>query len=173
MTTYCAAALFSFLIAFFRQSSTEDSIVNVKYSREPLTGMEGQFLTMKCMVEYSEVQCEGLKAWWCLPGEQCRPFTSPDRYLIYINETKMVKHGFRQRDVFIQFKNLSRSDTALYQCIAVCRHPETSAMGRLLSLTVTENPNKKQENGQNQSDRCSMDMILLVVSFIVSWIPEM
>ncbi|XP_036418366.1 uncharacterized protein zgc:174945 [Colossoma macropomum] len=173
MTTYCSAALFLFLIAFFRRSSTEDSIVNVKYSREPVRGMEGQFLTMKCTVEYSEVQCEGLKAWWCLPGEQCRPLTTPDRYLIHINETKMEKPGFRQRDVFIQFKNLSHSDTALYQCTAVCRHPGTSAMGRLLNLTVTENPNKNHVNGQNRSDRCSVDMILLVVSFTLSWIPAM
>ncbi|XP_037399152.1 uncharacterized protein zgc:174945 [Pygocentrus nattereri] len=172
MTTYCSAALFLFLIAFFRRSSMEDRIVNVKYSREPLKAMEGQFLTMKCSVEYSEVHCKGLKAWWCLLAEQrCRPLTTPDRYLIHINETKMDK--LIQRDVFIQFKNMSRNDTALYQCTAVCQHPGTSAMGRLLNLTVTENPNKNQENGQNQSDRCSVDMILLVVSFTLSWIPEM
>lgn len=96
--------------------------------------MEGQSLTLKCTVEYNVMRCGGLKALWRLePGQY---LTNLDRYLIHVNETQIPgKTGFRQRDVFVQFQQLSFSDTGRYQCIGECVLGPT-AMGRFLSLTV-------------------------------------
>lgn len=108
----------------------------MKYSRDPVRGTERQLLTLKCTAEYEEEHCGNIRILWCLMDlATCQPLTDPDRYLIYINETKIGER--RQQDAFITFTQLTSNNTGSYQCKAICQHTRTSAIGHVINVTVT------------------------------------
>uniref|UniRef100_A0A4W4FJA6 Ig-like domain-containing protein n=1 Tax=Electrophorus electricus TaxID=8005 RepID=A0A4W4FJA6_ELEEL len=113
------------------------TLVQVIYSRNPVRSTAGQTLTLKCTVKYTKEQCGSPLASWCLPKEHCQLLADSDRYLIYTNETE-IETGFRQRDVFITFKQLSVNDTEFYNCMAKCLKTGASAVGHRINLTITD-----------------------------------
>ncbi|XP_026861975.2 uncharacterized protein zgc:174945 [Electrophorus electricus] len=162
MPTYHSTVLFVFVVIFYGQSMQSPSndkdftLVQVIYSRNPVRSTAGQTLTLKCTVKYTKEQCGSPLASWCLPKEHCQLLADSDRYLIYTNETE-IETGFRQRDVFITFKQLSVNDTEFYNCMAKCLKTGASAVGHRINLTITaEEPNK--------SVRRHADMVLLMLS---------
>lgn len=62
--------------------------------------------------------------------------TDLDRYLNEVNET-IVDDGFRHRDASLTFTRLTFRDSGIYQCNAICQPSGATAMGHLISVTVT------------------------------------
>lgn len=114
--------------------------MQVRYLKHPVSKTEGQSLTLKCTARYEEEHCGNILVFWCLRVSEtpCENLTDPHRYLNHVNETQLSgETGFREQDVFVTFRQLTRNDTGFYQCKAVCRHTGASAMGHLINVTVT------------------------------------
>ncbi|KAI5108570.1 hypothetical protein C0J45_2164, partial [Silurus meridionalis] len=117
----------------------ENILVQVKYSRRPVSRAEGQELTLKCTAEYEEQHCGNISLFWCLSETKgpCQPLNDPERYSFRIDETKITGDGgFRQQDAVITFTHLRLNDTGFYQCKASCQHSKATAMGHLINITV-------------------------------------
>lgn len=115
-------------------------IVQVTYSRHPVKRTEGQPLTLKCTAQYEEEHCGNISVFWCISvsEKQCQKLTDPDRYLNNNNETKIsAETVVRQQDAFVTFTQLTRNDTGFYQCKAICEQTGATAMGHVISVTVT------------------------------------
>ncbi|XP_039507824.1 uncharacterized protein zgc:174945 [Pimephales promelas] len=114
--------------------------VRVKYSRETVTKTEGQFVSLKCEVQYDIQNCDIVSNWWYINGNELKPITDPNHYLITVNETG--KNQLRSRNLFLSFYSLSLKDSGQYQCDAKCLNSGTEGKGHLLYLDVKADPNK-------------------------------
>jgi len=108
--------------------------VRVKYSRETVTKTEGQFVSLKCEVQYDIQNCDIVSNWWYINGNELKPITDPNHYLITVNETG--KNQLRSRNLFLSFYSLSLKDSGQYQCDAKCLNSGTEGKGHLLYLDV-------------------------------------
>ncbi|KAI5090188.1 hypothetical protein C0J45_20323 [Silurus meridionalis] len=145
------------------------TIVQVRNSRAPVLRTENQPLTLKCTAEYDELHFRSIVVSWCFKPTiststiNCQPLIDPDLYSLHINESKISEK--RQRDAFITFEQLTLSNTGFYQCKAKCSATGTSAMGHVINVTVTGDPNKGQKI-PSCCNRCDVNMILLTISVI-------
>ncbi|XP_046693812.1 uncharacterized protein zgc:174945 [Silurus meridionalis] len=167
MSTTSSTALFLFFITICTFSSK--CLVQVRNSRAPVLRTENQPLTLKCTAEYDEQHFRSIVVSWCFKPTiststiNCQPLIDPDLYSLHINESKISEK--RQRDAFITFEQLTLSNTGFYQCKAKCSATGTSAIGHVINVTVTGDPNKGQKI-PSCCNRCDVNMILLTISVI-------
>ncbi|XP_051983585.1 uncharacterized protein zgc:174945 [Xyrauchen texanus] len=140
--------------------------LTVKYSRVPVTKMEGHSLTLKCSLLYEKESCDDIQATWCFShsAEDCEPFMDPHRYQIKVNETEQNQE--RLRDILMTFNSLRLQDSGYYQCNAKCTISGTQGKGHLVYLNVTADPYKGL-NVSKSSGQFEADTTLLTLSGIL------